>query len=245
MQANETPGLLLGLDTSSLDVGDLLNFVLGLNCGAGGSTGFGFVAVLLSGSSTNLCTIVLDVLLNILAQSLGGTQNNKKTPDDKCTDTNRDYNTICQQYGEKFVQGWLCTGDYNCCLGKEAQFDKTCYARNTWGVREYELHSDNTIQMLGTLAAENNNERCKKQRDVGCAFVTMTGGVALKMHRDVVFISSVLFTIALLCLVLMCWVAASFGRDKMATEALDAGYWAAAKQWASSVLLLWQSFSLV
>ena len=145
--ANETPGLPPGLDTSSLDVGDLLNFVPGLNCGAGGSTGFGFVAVPPSGPSTNPCTIVLDVLPNILAQSPGGTQNNKKTPDDKCTDTNRDYNTICQQYGEKFVQGWSCTGDYNCCLGKEAQFDKTCYARNTWGVREYEPHSDNTIQM--------------------------------------------------------------------------------------------------
>lgn len=51
----------------------------------------------------------------------------------------------------------------------------------------------------------------------------------MKVRRDVVFISSVLFTIALLCLVPMCWVAASSGRDKMATEALDAGYRAAAQ----------------
>ena len=50
----------------------------------------------------------------------------------------------------------------------------------------------------------------------------------MRLRRDGVFISSVLFTIALSCLVPWCWRFALAGRDKTALEALDAGYRAAA-----------------
>lgn len=51
----------------------------------------------------------------------------------------------------------------------------------------------------------------------------------MRICRDVVLLSSVLFTAALLCLVPICWNAALSGRDGMAFEALDAGYKDAAK----------------
>lgn len=50
----------------------------------------------------------------------------------------------------------------------------------------------------------------------------------MRFRRDLVFVSSVLFTIALSCLVPWCWRFASAGRDKIALEPLDAGYRAAA-----------------
>jgi hypothetical protein len=60
-------------------------------------------------------------------------------------------------------------------------------------------------------------------------FYDNDGRRRLRARRDVVFISSVLFTITLLCLVPICWGAALSGRDKMAIEALDSGYRAAAQ----------------
>lgn len=51
----------------------------------------------------------------------------------------------------------------------------------------------------------------------------------MRSRRDVVFISSVLFTITLLCLIPICWNAALSGRNRIAFEALGAGYKDAAK----------------
>jgi RHS repeat-associated protein len=136
--SGSTPG------ASPLDVGDLLNFMPGLDCGGGGSTGFGFVAVPPSGPSTNPCPIVLDILPNVLAQSPGGTQDKPK-PKKECTDTDRDYNTLCQTHGMNFVQGWSCTGDKDCCRDKEVIFDKKCIARNTWVKGEYVTEPSPTL----------------------------------------------------------------------------------------------------
>lgn len=51
----------------------------------------------------------------------------------------------------------------------------------------------------------------------------------MRIRRDAAFISSILFTIALLCLLPISLRAAMTGRDKRALEALDAGYQAAAQ----------------
>ena len=51
----------------------------------------------------------------------------------------------------------------------------------------------------------------------------------MKIRADSVFISSVLFTIALLCLIPACLANALTGRDKVALVALDAGFQAAAQ----------------
>jgi hypothetical protein len=44
----------------------------------------------------------------------------------------------------------------------------------------------------------------------------------MKIRRDVVFVSSVLFTIALVCLTPLCWRAALSGRDRRVLDGLDA-----------------------
>jgi hypothetical protein len=51
----------------------------------------------------------------------------------------------------------------------------------------------------------------------------------LRIRRDAVFVSSVMFTIDLLCLVPSSLANAMAGRDRAALEALDAGYQIAAK----------------
>jgi hypothetical protein len=54
------------------------------------------------------------------------------------------------------------------------------------------------------------------------------GGVKMRILRDVAFISSLLFTATLLCVVPWFWRAAQAGRDPGSIEGLDAGYRAAA-----------------
>lgn len=51
----------------------------------------------------------------------------------------------------------------------------------------------------------------------------------MRIRRDVVFVASVFFTIALLYMLPICWSSALTGRDRKALEALDAGYQAAAQ----------------
>lgn len=51
----------------------------------------------------------------------------------------------------------------------------------------------------------------------------------MRIRRDSPFISSLLFTTALLCLMPICWNAALSGRDRVVLEGLDAGYRDAAR----------------
>ena len=53
--------------------------------------------------------------------------------------------------------------------------------------------------------------------------------LAMRIRRDSVFISSVLFTIALLCLIPPCLANAMTGRSRTALQELDAGFRAAAQ----------------
>jgi len=137
-----TLGLPPGLNTSPLDFGDLLGFVPGLNCGT--NIGSGFIESAPS-SSHGPCPVLPVVIPTLVLVAESSSSKDKNKPSDKCRDSDRDYNTICQQHGEKFIQGWQCEGDYNCCLAKERIFTDNCYARNTWGVREYEPWTDNTL----------------------------------------------------------------------------------------------------
>jgi RHS repeat-associated protein len=149
-----SPGSLAGIDSEPLGLGGLISLLPGLNCGDFISCGS--FAPSETGPSPSNQPSLWKSFVDFWKQIFSSDPEPVYAPG-TCKDSPQ-FNAVCQQHNEQYIEGWTCTGDVksiDCCITKLDAFAARCNTRNKTSGGKYEVQESTSLPMQAAC--------CRKQ----------------------------------------------------------------------------------